>query len=453
MEHVTSVCLRHRRPNRSLFWLAAPALVMLALAACGRPPEAPAVPTPTAVIAFPTVKPVGTPAAGTGATVDQPPTATPEVAAAAELTGTAAVSETQTLTESMPSAAEIRAGSEAAAAAQAGLLYFLQPTDNATVPLTFTMVISYTGLTVAPDQGQVYLLVDSDFVPAGETMPDDELHVALRGARSAQVGLPPGSHVLRLQYVDPSGKALEGDQYRHAIVVNAADGAPATGVRIVTPTDGMVVPPTFDVVMAATGLNVAPAGMMLGDAGHFHLIVDAPYVNPGEIVPADDTHFHFGKAQTRGTLTLTPGEHLIRLQYADSEHRALEGDEYRAEIRVQVEEGAPAARVKILKPADGATVSSPFTVVWGAAGLIVEQAGQSIRTEGGHLHLLINAEFLAGGELIPNDATHLHFGKGQLSTQLTLEPGEYTLRLQMANGGHLAQEGDSYRDEIKVTVR
>jgi hypothetical protein len=236
-------------------------------------------------------------------------------------------------------------------------------------------------------------------------------------------------------------------------VINAVDGAPSQSVRIVTPTEGAIVPPTFDVVMAAAGLDVAPAGTPLASAGHLHLILNAPFVNPGEIIPTDATHLHFGKAQLRGSVTLPPGDHLVRLQFADGQHRALAGSQYRAEVRVRVVEGAPANQVSIVKPADGATVSSPFQVVWAASGLIIEQAGRAIRPGAGHLHLLINEEFVPGGELIPTDDTHLHFGKGQTSTDLTLEPGEYTLRLQMANGGHLAHEGEEYHDEITVTVR
>ena len=100
-----------------------------------------------------------------------------------------------------------------------------------------------------------------------------------------------------------------------------------------------------------------------------------------------------------------------------------------------------------------ATVSSPFLLAWAASGLIIENAGASIRPEGGHLHVLVNEEFVEGGEAIPMDETHLHFGRGQTSAELTLEPGEYTLRLQMANGAHLAQDGAQYQDEITVTVR
>jgi hypothetical protein len=87
-----------------------------------------------------------------------------------------------------------------------------------------------------------------------------------------------------------------------------------------------------------------------------------------------------------------------------------------------------------------------------ATGLIIEPAGE-IRDNAGHLHILLDSDFTAPGDAIPKDETHLHFGQGQITTTLQLSPGEHTLRLQFANGAHLALEGEQYRDEIQVTVQ
>ncbi|MCC6453450.1 MAG: DUF4399 domain-containing protein [Caldilineaceae bacterium] len=408
-------------------------------------------------------------------------TATEEVTASEEVSEADHTHETHAAIESaevappaaFTSSAEITSTTAltAAAATSDTRVFFLQPTTNAVVPMTFTVVISYTGVTLAADEsheagsdahnsagatnaGHVHLIIDSDFIPAGEMIPADELHHHFSdGSTSTELSLAPGSHILRLQYADNSHTALEGDQYRQEIVVNVVDGAPEQAVRIVSPTSGATVPVTFTVVMAASGINVEPAGPVNENAGHFHLLIDEPFVAAGEIIPADDTHLHFGKAQLTTTLTLEPGSYLLRLQLADGTHHALSGDQYRAEVAIIVAEDAPAEQVMFVKPADGATVTSPFLVGWAASGLIIEAAGSSIRPNAGHLHLLINEEFVAGGEAIPTDETHLHFGKGQTSTELTLEPGKYTLRLQMANGAHIAQDGPQYHDEITVTVK
>ena len=111
------------------------------------------------------------------------------------------------------------------------------------------------------------------------------------------------------------------------------------GVRFVTPLDNAVVSTRFDVEMAASGLTIEPAGEIHENAGHFHLLVDTDFVPPGELVPFDDNHLHFGKGQLTTTLELKPGIHTLRLQVANGAHIALEGEQYRDEITVIVRSG------------------------------------------------------------------------------------------------------------------
>ena len=232
-------------------------------------------------------------------------------------------------------------------------------------------------------------------------------------------------------------------------------GAPPAGpgVRFVTPQDGAVVSPTFGVEMAAQGLTVEPAGEIHEDAGHFHILVDTDFVAPGELVPFDDQHLHFGKGQLTTTLELAPGEHVLRLQFANGAHLALDGPQYRDTITVTVAGGPPAGpSVRFVTPQDGAVVSPTFRVEMAAQGLTVEPAGE-IHEDAGHFHILVDTDFVAPGELVPFDDHHLHFGKGQLTTTLELTPGVHVLRLQFANGAHLALDGPQYRDTITVTVR
>lgn len=108
-------------------------------------------------------------------------------------------------------------------------------------------------------------------------------------------------------------------------------------VRFASPADGAIVPETFDVEMVANGLTIEPAGEIHEGAGHFHILVDTDFVAPGELVPFDDNHLHFGQGQLSTTLELTPGVHVLRLQFANGSHTALEGDQYRDEITVTVE--------------------------------------------------------------------------------------------------------------------
>ncbi|MBV7338747.1 DUF4399 domain-containing protein [Chloroflexi bacterium TSY] len=338
-------------------------------------------------------------------------------------------------------------------------VYFRQPTNNAVVPITSTVVMGFEGLVIAPagevveGSGHFHILVDTDFVEPGEVIINDEQHLHFGdGSVETELILSPGSHTLRLQFADGAHRALEGEQYRDEIVVSVKDSAPEQSVAFAQPRDGATVPPEFMVVMAATGLVVEPSGDIHENAGHMHILVNTDFVDPGEVIINDEQHLHFGGGQTTTTLNLEPGEHILRLQMADGAHIALDGEQYRDEIRVVVEEEAPAEQVRFVEPQDGSTVSPTFNVQMTAAGLFVESSGAVLRTEGGHMHILVDTDFVEPGEVIVNDEQHLHFGGGQLTTELTLEPGEHTLRLQMANGAHIALDGAQYQDEITITV-
>lgn len=113
--------------------------------------------------------------------------------------------------------------------------------------------------------------------------------------------------------------------------------------------------------------------------------------------------------------------------------------------------GASAQSVSFAEPADGATVSSPFKVKFNVAGMDVKPAGDmTART--GHHHLIINGDSLKEGESIPFDEKHLHFGKGQTETDLTLPPGKYKLTMQFANGAHQSY-GAPLSKTINITVK
>lgn len=110
-----------------------------------------------------------------------------------------------------------------------------------------------------------------------------------------------------------------------------------------------------------------------------------------------------------------------------------------------------ATAVSFLEPADGAVVHSPFLVRFGVTGMQIQPAGTM--TEGtGHHHLLVNAADIPAMAAIPVDPQHLHFGKSQTETTLTLPPGQYTLTMQFGNGAHQAY-GPAMNRTIRVTVQ
>jgi hypothetical protein len=114
--------------------------------------------------------------------------------------------------------------------------------------------------------------------------------------------------------------------------------------------------------------------------------------------------------------------------------------------------GAAAAQsVDFTEPKNGAVVSSPFKVKFAVTGMAVKPAGD-MSDNTGHHHLIINGDSMKVGESIPFDEKHLHFGKGQTETDVTLPPGTYKLTMQFANGAHQSY-GPGLAKSITVTVK
>ena len=82
------------------------------------------------------------------------------------------------------------------------------------------------------------------------------------------------------------------------VTAAATEAAVEPHVFFRMPTDNAIVPPIFTVEMGAEGLTVEPAGEVHEGAGHFHILIDAPFIAAGEAIPKDDTHLHFGQGQT-----------------------------------------------------------------------------------------------------------------------------------------------------------
>ena len=109
------------------------------------------------------------------------------------------------------------------------------------------------------------------------------------------------------------------------------------------------------------------------------------------------------------------------------------------------------ARVFFVNLTDGQEVTSPVIIEMGVEGMAVEPAG-ALKEGTGHHHILINGGSLGIGETVPADDVNIHYGKGQTSDTLALEPGTYTLTLQFANGYHQSY-GEQMAASIQVTVK
>jgi hypothetical protein len=101
--------------------------------------------------------------------------------------------------------------------------------------------------------------------------------------------------------------------------------------------DGDTVASPVTVEWEAENFTIEPAGEVKENAGHLHIMIDTACVAAGEVVPADDNHVHYGKAQQAALLELSPGEHTLCLQAADGVHTALAGDGATEMIEITVE--------------------------------------------------------------------------------------------------------------------
>ena len=111
----------------------------------------------------------------------------------------------------------------------------------------------------------------------------------------------------------------------------------------------------------------------------------------------------------------------------------------------------PGARVYFINLKNGQHVKSPVLVQFGLAGMGVAPAG-STNPNTGHHHLIIDADTPPAGMPIPMDEKHRHFGGGQTEMSVQLTPGNHSLQLVLADGGHVPHNPAVVSEKIAITV-
>ena len=101
---------------------------------------------------------------------------------------------------------------------------------------------------------------------------------------------------------------------------------------------------------------------------------------------------------------------------------------------------------------DDTKIETPFRVTFGlSGGWGLAPISKPIDGKSGHHHLLVNRDLpLDFKTALPFNDQYIHFGKGQMETVLTLEPGTYNLRLLLADDKHLPHF--VYSKPLKITV-
>lgn len=119
-----------------------------------------------------------------------------------------------------------------------------------------------------------------------------------------------------------------------------------------------------------------------------------------------------------------------------------------------IEDQPDDAAARFVTPEDGATVESPVQIEAEVEGIELVEVAQPAAGEG-HLHVLVDRECFEDGEVAPGPSSEAeedgiyHWGDGSSEGEIELEPGEYDLCLQIADGTHRVF-GDT--DEITITV-
>ena len=122
----------------------------------------------------------------------------------------------------------------------------------------------------------------------------------------------------------------------------------------------------------------------------------------------------------------------------------------------QAQERTPSpsgAKVFIISPKNGATVTSPVTVKFGIKGMTLAPAGTKDPNTGHH-HLLIDTDLPADlSTPIPSVPDKVvHFGKAQTETTITLPPGKHTLQLLLGDANHIPHNPPVVSKKITITV-
>ena len=105
-------------------------------------------------------------------------------------------------------------------------------------------------------------------------------------------------------------------------------------------------------------------------------------------------------------------------------------------------------------PNDGQVLQAgkPFRVWFGLRHMGVAPKGVVFENTGHH-HLLIDTELPPGGQPIPNDRNHLHYGAGETETMIELPPGRHTLQLLMGDENHVPHEPPVTSKKITIVVK
>lgn len=88
-----------------------------------------------------------------------------------------------------------------------------------------------------------------------------------------------------------------------------------------SPRNGATVGQNVRVQFGSAGITIQPAGSLVPNSGHHHLLIDVADLPPRNTpIPSDAMHKHYGKGQTQDTIKLKPGTHTLQLELGNAMH-------------------------------------------------------------------------------------------------------------------------------------
>ncbi len=116
-------------------------------------------------------------------------------------------------------------------------------------------------------------------------------------------------------------------------------------------------------------------------------------------------------------------------------------------------ESAGEPRVFFVEPAEGASLTAPVHLVFGAENFTIEPVGDgALHAGAGHMHIGLDTECLPAGTVIPTASPWVHFGQAQMEFDTDFLPGEHRIVLQIGDGEHRTLADPGLCASLTITI-